>query len=340
MTETVDIFGWLADRQGCGTIRMMQPLDTLASERGLVTTYDERMSIEGQMPKIILGQRICKDGPTKLWEAISQLSERSKMVFEVDDDLWNVDPSNETAWHWFNRGFDVRSRQYHSVQENLTRNIQLADRVTCTTPALAKLLSQWNDDVRVVPNFIPQWLTEHERPKRERFTVGWMGSATHLMDWDTAANEVRRFVNRNPQLDFKIIGAEYNDWLKLPKDRVVETGWFPKVEDCWRAIDFDIGIAPLKPHVFNRSKSAIKFMEYSALGIPTIASDVGPYSDNIKHGETGLLVKRDHEWSKYLRMLTEDHDMREELGRNAKEWAKTQTLEGNIDQWMKALCEW
>ena len=39
--ETVDVFGWLADRSGCGTIRMMQPLDTLAAETGISTLYNE-----------------------------------------------------------------------------------------------------------------------------------------------------------------------------------------------------------------------------------------------------------------------------------------------------------
>lgn len=341
MTEVpVDVFGWLADHSGCGTIRIKQPLDTLAMERGLLTHYDQGLSVKGQMPKIIVGQRVCKDRPSALWEVISKQPTRPKLVFEVDDDLWNIDPSNERAFEWFNKGIDQGDGQIHDVQSNLQKNVQVADRVTCTTEPLAELLRAWNDDVRVVPNHIPQWLTEYDRGRRDRLTVGWVGSSTHHMDWETASSEVRRFLNRNPHIDFKIVGAEYGKWLRLPEDQVIETGWFPNVEDSWRALDFDIGIAPLRPHVFNRSKSAIKFLEYAALGIPTIASDVGPYADNIKHGVTGLLVKYEHEWQKYLRELANDEAMRKELGDNARAWARTQTLEGNIDKWKEALCEW
>lgn len=341
MTEgTLDVFGWLADRQGCGTIRVMQPLTALADETGLNTDFNEAMQTKGFMPKVILGQRICKDAPSRLWQTIAEQSTRPKLVFELDDDLWNIDPTNEIAYAWFINGFDVRSEETHDVANNLRMNIEMADRVTCTTQALADIVGQWNDDVRIVPNYIPRWMTERERTPNEKLTIGWLGSATHNMDWDTASSQIRRFLERNKEVQFRLMGADYADWLKLPEDQVEQTGWFHNVDDCWKAINFDIGIAPLRPHIFNRSKSAIKFLEYASLGIPTVASDVGPYADNIVHGETGFLVKYEHEWSKYLRMLTQDHAMREEIGSNAREWAKTQTLEGNIDSWKVALGEW
>lgn len=337
---TIDIFGWLADRSGCGTLRVMQPLDALASEAGWNTQYSEAMKVRGFMPKVVVGQRVCKDTPSNLWQSIAQAPSRPKLVFEVDDDLWNIDASNEMAYSWFINGVDLTTNESHDVPENLENNIRVSDRVTCTTVALAEILSKWNDDVRIVPNRIPQWLTEWERPRNERLTVGWVGSATHHMDWAPAANHVKRYLTQNPESRFNIIGAEYGNWLKLPKDQVDEAGWFTDVEECWKAIDFDIGIAPLVPHLFNRSKSAIKYLEYAALGIPTVASDVGPYADNIEHGVTGFLVKRDHEWTKYLRDLTNDEAMRTEIGNNAREWAKTQTLEGNIEDWKAALGEW
>lgn len=337
--KTLDIFGWVADHAGCGTLRIKQPLDALVQE-GFETGYSGTFSIQGMMPKVMVGQRVCKDQPSRLWQIISEMPRRPKMVYELDDDLWNVDHSNRAAYDWFINGYDNYTKQQHNVQHNIAYNLSIADRVTCTTPALAELVSQWNKEVRIVPNYIPRWMTERDRPVNERLTVGWVGSPTHDMDWATASNYVKKFLERNPEVQFKLIGAEYGSWLKLPRDQVIETGWFDSVEDCWKAIDFDIGIAPLRPHVFNRSKSAIKFLEYAALGIPTIASDVGPYAANIQHGVTGFLVKRDHEWTKYLRDLTNDEAMRKEIGDNAREWAKTQTLEGNIDKWKDALCEW
>lgn len=342
MTEQqVDVFGWLADRTGCGTIRLMQPLDTLAAETGVVTSYNEKLSMRGLVPKVVVGQRVCKDAPTQLWHYMASMpGQRPKLVYELDDDLWNIDPSNASAFEWFCKGYDKYSRTQHDVQGNLAANIAVADRVTVTTQALADLVSKWNDNVVIVPNRIPEWVLDWERPKRDRLTIGWMGSATHTMDWDQAGSQVSRFIQRNPDVDFHMIGAAYDRGMKIPKEQSVNTGWVDGVENVWRKIDFDIALAPLRPHVFNQSKSNLKALEAAALGIPIVASDCGPYPEFVEHGKTGFLVKRDHEWGRFLRDLVNDEDMRNEMGTAAKEKARKWTLEGNIDEWRVALTEW
>src|ERR1044072_2525819 len=224
--QQVDVFGWLADRQGCGTIRVMQPLETLEQETGIITDYDEKLGMQGLVPKVIVGQRVCKDEPTRLWQYIASIQgQRPKLVFELDDDLWNIDPTNAAAFEWFNNGYDRRSRTYHDVKGNLAANIHVADRVTVTTQALADLVSQWNENVVTVPNRIPEWVLDWERPKRDRLTIGWMGWATHVRDWDQAGDQVARFVQRNPEVEFHMIGAGHYKGLKIPEDQLVTTGW-------------------------------------------------------------------------------------------------------------------
>lgn len=339
--ETTDVFGWLADRMGCGTIRMMQPLDALAESSDLTIGYDEKLNTKGYMPKVLIGQRVCKNGPTNLWQHLASLDgQRPKLVYELDDDLWNVDVSNAAAFEWFEKGFDRTSNAYHEVKDNIAANIHVADRVTVTTPALAELVRKYNENVVIVPNRIPEWVLDWERPRRSRLTVGWMGSHTHSMDWAQAASPVSRFMKRNPKVGFHLIGGMYRDELNLPKEQIDYTSWVDGVENVWRAIDFDIALAPLRPHVFNQSKSNLKALEAAALGIPVIASDCGPYPDFVEHGKTGFLVKRDHEWGSFLRELVNDSDMRAEMGAAAKEKARQWTLEGNISEWHAALTEW
>jgi hypothetical protein len=90
---------------------------------------------------------------------------------------------------------------------------------------------------------------------------------------------------------------------------------------------WDIGIAPLVDSEFTRSKSHIKWMEYSMYKIPTIASQVYPYFmnsfgiDTIKHEETGLLVKPS-EWFDALEDLILHKDKRKKLGENAFNYIK------------------
>lgn len=339
--SNLDAFGWLADETGCGTIRIMQPLTALAEHRDYNTAYSPRMVANAEeLPKTLIGQRVCKDGPSELWFHIGVKKDRPRTVYELDDDLWNIDITNRSAFRWFMNGIDD-SGTYHNVQNNLRRNISLADVVTCTTEPLAELLREFNPNVEIIPNYIPRWVTEWERPRTEELTIGWGGSGTHGMDWAAEGPQIARYLKRSG-MRFRLIGghlAQAQVQLGLPIDQVSAAGWIPSVEEYWKTIDYDIGVIPLKHHVFNRSKSNLKFLENSALGIPTVASDAGPYSSAIEHGKTGFLVKRDHEWAKYLRDLVNDEAMREEIGANAKEWAKTQILEDHIDEWAKVLFE-
>jgi glycosyltransferase involved in cell wall biosynthesis len=127
-------------------------------------------------------------------------------------------------------------------------------------------------------------------------------------------------------------------WRRLPTGQRRHTQWIESVPDLYKAIDFHIGLAPLRPHVFNQSKSHIKALEYAALGIPCIASDTGPYPDFIRHGETGFLVKQPHEWAKYLRELL-DPALRADMSAKARSLASEHTIENNVHLWEAALTE-
>lgn len=334
--EQLDAFGWLADHTGCGTIRLKLPLDALASEKGYNTRYDQMMvKSEADLPKTFIGQRVCKDGPSDLFFHIGVKKDRPRMIYELDDDLWNIDATNVRAFKWYMKGIDDEGN-IHNVQGNIVRNIALADAVTCTTEPLAEILRQWNPNVHIIPNYLPRWVFELERPRREELTIGWGGSGTHNMDWAAEGPQIKRFLKRSG-VPFRLIGAgtRHGYDLGLPMEQVSAAGWLETPQEYWKAIDYDIGVIPLRHHVFNQSKSHLKFLENSALGIPTVASDAGPYSRAIKHGETGFLVKRDHEWGKYLRDLVNDEAMREEIGANAKKWAMDHVLEDHLDEYEK-----
>lgn len=338
VTKQLDAFGWQADGFGCGTLRIRMPFETLRKRGWHVGNSGVLMKSEEALPKTLLGQRLAKDGPSNLWFNLAVKKKRPRMVYELDDDLWHVDPSSPIAYEWFQNGFDLETNTYHDVQNNLRRGLTVADAVTCTTEPLAELLKKFNPNVHIIPNYLPEWVLNWERPRTKRLSVGWMGSGTHNMDWDFCGPHIRRFMERNPQLEFRVIGTKFPKSINFKDNgQVVCDDWYARVEDCWRAIDFDIAVIPLRPHVFNNSKSHLKYLEFASLGIPVVAADCGPYSNAIKHGETGFLVKQDHEWGKYLRMLANDEDMRNEIGRNAKEWARGHTLEGNIDKWERVL---
>lgn len=329
------IFGWSAsDEDGCWYYRIKLPLDELRA-LGHTTNYSTVMpEAWKETADVIIGQRICNPAPTSMWQSLATRPNRPKLVFEVDDDLFHIDPSNSHAHFFFGKP---------EIQANLHANIAVADAVTVTTEPLADVIRPINPNVYVVPNSIPNWMFEGSTYKPDvvkpddRFVAGWAGSMTHSMDFKFAERGLKTFFSRNPDAVFHSIGADYAYQLKLDPAQKRYTGWISGVETLLRFNPFDIGLAPLRPHKFNQSKSAIKAIEYGAKGIPVVASACYPYERYVHDGVTGFLVRRDHEWAKFLRNLMNDPDMRAEMGRSGRDLASLHTIKHRAKLWEKVL---
>lgn len=84
-------------------------------------------------------------------------------------------------------------------------------------------------------------------------------------------------------------------------------------------IDWDIAVAPLENTKINQSKSNLKYLEYTALNIPCIYSDIGPYKE-IGEKNTGIVVNNTtEEWENALIDLIEDNEIYETILKNARE---------------------
>jgi glycosyltransferase involved in cell wall biosynthesis len=133
--------------------------------------------------------------------------------------------------------------------------------------------------------------------------------------------------------NYKIITPEYKIFL----DKFVEEDypsqnenyvrvWTRPVESYARNYsNFDISLAPIKNHIFNRMKSQLKVIEAGFYKKALIASNVGPYTIDLKHalknGEftdgNALLVdetKNHSDWSKYIKKLVDNPNMITDLG--------------------------
>jgi len=95
---------------------------------------------------------------------------------------------------------------------------------------------------------------------------------------------------------------------------------------------FDVSLAPIKNHIFNRVKSQLKVIEAGFYKKAIIASNVGPYTIDLKHslknGEfvdgNALLVDevRTGDWSKYMKKLIDNPNWAYDLGERLYETVK------------------
>jgi glycosyltransferase involved in cell wall biosynthesis len=142
--------------------------------------------------------------------------------------------------------------------------------------------------------------------------------------------------------NYKIITPEY----KLFLDKF-EEGEYPAIENenyvrVWtRPVDsyarnyskFDISLAPIKNHIFNRMKSQLKVIEAGFYKKALIASNVGPYTIDlksaVKNGQftdgNALLVdevKNHSDWAKHVKKLVDNPNMITDLGERLYETVK------------------
>ena len=95
---------------------------------------------------------------------------------------------------------------------------------------------------------------------------------------------------------------------------------------------FDVSLAPIKNHIFNRVKSQLKVIEAGFYKKAIIASNVGPYTIDLKHSlqngnfvdGNALLVDevRNGDWSKYMKKLIQNPNWAYDLGQRLYETVK------------------
>jgi glycosyltransferase involved in cell wall biosynthesis len=212
--------------------------------------------------------------------------------------------------------------------------------VTVSTEPLAEVMRKRNRNVVVLPNCVPASLLDAPHAEgRKGLTLGWSGGASHALDLAELGSNLPRFMRRHPEVGLHIMGdaGAAASLSKGADGRARFTPWVGSVPEFHQMIDFDVSLAPLRPSVFNMSKSPLRCLEAAALGIPVVASDYGPYAAFVRDGETGLLARWPHQWMRHLRDLL-DPAVRDELGGNARKLAGEHTIESNIHLWEEALC--
>jgi glycosyltransferase involved in cell wall biosynthesis len=326
----VKIFGWAADDAGPGFYRLRVPLDELARHT------DHKIVVDTQMPDwvideadVVIGQRVAQPGAATRWARMADglYGHRPLMVFEIDDDLWEVEPHNGPAWRFYRRN--------PAILQNLTVCARAADVCTVSTERLAEVVRKINPNVVVLPNQLPapafnSWVSSRGHPVR----FGWQGGVSHRADVDEMVPALRQHFRRRPDDRFLNFGTLFDSVASATAESLHHAGWTPDMREHYaRVARLDVGLAPLRPSVFNQSKSELKFLEYAAAGAVTIASKFGPYEREVTLSRGGIVVGQPHEWTRAMRSLAKDTGMREELGALGRRYAETRRIDHHWKAW-------
>jgi glycosyltransferase involved in cell wall biosynthesis len=164
--------------------------------------------------------------------------------------------------------------------------------------------------------------SREDRARREAegvCRIGYLsGSTTHDHDWAMVEPAVLAVLERYPKAELWLMGPLRTRTRVDQHPRIRVVAFRPFQELPRLQAELDIVLAPLEPDLeFSEAKSAVKWIEASALGIPVVASPTGPFKEVIEDGVTGLLAEPG-EWEAKIATLLESPELRRRLGRAAR----------------------
>ena len=296
----------------CAYIRLLQPLDHPAIADDFDVVFADAHDVTRVRTHIVATQRYAVADTDSADILAAHCRETgARLLYDIDDDLLHIPREHPEA-----AVLRPRARV-------VARMLRHADVVWTSTTPLAATLREASRLVRVMPNGLDERLWGTPRVDRTRpgpVRILFMGSATHQTDWAVVAPALGRVVRVfGGDVVFDMVGVvgpvTLPDWVNRVAPTMIGKASYPGFVD-WitQATSWDIGIAPLADTDFNRSKSAIKLMDYAALGLAVVASDAPAYRAALAGSGGGLLVANTEvAWFEALCRLIRDAQLRRRL---------------------------
>lgn len=323
----------------CALLRVVQPFEWLTGRVDYIWCGTEGVP-EADLAALaradlVLVQRFfpCREN-RKALDAI--LRSGKPVLYETDDLLDDLPPGHYLAAH---------SLENRTILREFVRR---CDTVVVSTEPLAQAYRAFNSRIRVVPNHLDptHWFgappkEPHSGHDREPLVIGFFGTGSHRPDLALVEEPLAQLAEKHQgKLEFRFLGCITPALAALPNSTYGEH-WcsydrFPAAVGCE---GIDIGIAPLVDSPLNRCKSDLKWLEYSALGIPGVYSAVAPYLASVQNGITGLVVDNTPAaWFAALDGLVTSASLRQQIAQTARaEVRKDRTLETGASMFLDAL---
>ena len=291
-----------------------------------VVNHSQLRLEDGQIAFLIVIYR-CGDSPI-LQELVRVAKHFNRTVlYDIDDLVIDTKYTDQLAYtQQLSPG---EKANYDGGVHSYGRMLRLCDGVITTTKALAEELSNYQTTVLLNRNLASEELVllseQANLPKAtsQKVKIGYFsGSITHNENFQLIKPALKLLLERYPHVELHLVG-----YLDLPEDlapfkkQIVTHDYVAWNELPGLIREVDINLAPLTQTIFNEAKSEIKWIEAALVGVPTVASKIGSFSEMIQDGLTGLLAT-DTQWEAALESLILDQEKRQTLAENALNYVK------------------
>lgn len=264
-------------------------------------------------------------------------------VTEFDDFVLHVSPHNQAGYMAWNPSTLYLHRALEMTKQGVG--------IIVSTPALAREMFAYSNLVYVVPNYLnkDKWDIPAVRRTDGKIRIGWCGGNAHADDLFMISKVLDKIVKEyKGKVIFETMGMTRQELagvfpLEIHNEVCPSCGFegelhhYPgeSLEDypiVLASKGWDIAVAPVIDNSFGNCKSDIKIKEYSAIGLPIVASPVKPYVGAAEDGAQISFATTFEEWYKALKDLIENVEKRQEMGRINKEWVAKYWIQDNVDK--------
>jgi len=347
--ELPRFLNYYADYSGCGHWRMIWPEQVLNAHNKAVVHGTTVMNVDPRYYIQAKGVRIQRQATPQQLEFVKflrQLANQNnfRLIYEIDDICFAEDIPDYNKYKTAFTDPVIRK----SAQEMMA----MCDEITVTCPFMRDYYREktGNNNVTVIPNFMPKfWLDRfydanrtmesYDRNKNKP-RILYAGSGAHFDveqrvkfkdDFYHVNDIIRKTVDK---YQWVFLGAHPLPIIDLVRSGKVEFHPWKKLYEYGQGLyDLNVNmlVAPLQDNIFNRSKSDLKYIEASALGLPIACQDMCTYEN------APIKFKTGDEMVDQIDRTLQDRKRYKAICKKARQYAETRWLEDdrNIDCYLE-----
>jgi glycosyltransferase involved in cell wall biosynthesis len=264
-------------------------------------------------------------GPPIFEYAVSVLSK--KLIYDIDDLVFLRHASHANKFIAFLKG---KSKPILLMKK--------AKHVITCTPYLDNFVRQFNSSTTDISSTVDteiRYIPVNSYKNDHQIVIGWSGSHS-TSKYLYLLKDV--FIELAQEIDFILI-VMGDEKFSIQGINIEAIEWKEDIEISTLQ-KFDIGVYPLPFEDWVLGKSGLKAIQYMALGIPTLATDIGTIHRIIEHEENGYLIPENDKnlWKENIKKLIQNSALRKTIGENGRLIIEKKfSLKANKDKYLNVL---
>ena len=249
------------------------------------------------------------DGFLDEWMAKASHNAGKYVLYILDDDLLHVPGELGSGPYYAQK----------SVQRHIRRVMAYSDCLVSPSQRLRDRYGRYFSST--APVVEPSLGGVKQKPAHAdgKIHIGFAGSSDRGRDVDLILTDalVRIARRYGEKVSISFFGVQTDAARILGCKHYPYTESYDGYRERMKALNWDIGLAPMPDTAFHACKHYNKLVEYCGYGIAGVYSALPPYEDAVEDGVTGLLCENTTDaWAAALSRLIEDKTLRKSISRN------------------------